>query len=520
MLQNVLHMLNLDHIDGPSTGLALVVISFIYWLQTYARYRRGYRADTLFGEQHGCQPMESRYPCKWPLGLDVLSAQFRAIAEKRLLAFQQPFLDKLGPNLELKILGSVGYTTFDPENVEAILSTRFEDYYLGSRRGGLFPFIGEGIFTQDGGPWKHSRELLRRPFLKTHYQDLKGFTKHIDRLIAKLHSFSPGAVIDLQPLFFQLTLATTAALIFGQPTENSENHEKADFASSFDCASLISSWRTRLQDLHWVYNPARYRKACKIVKDYADGFVRHALQKRGDKSNEEVSGHYPFVEDLATELEDSQLIRDQLVNILLAGRDTTACLISWAFFLLMRHPEVLSRLQCEMKSVLGDAAEISRLHIQKMDFLKCILNETLRLYPPIPINVRFAKNTTWLPRGGGPDGRSPVLVRRGMGVGFVPYYMHRRKDLYGADAMEFRPERWESTDLADIGYGYIPFHGGPRLCLGKDFALMEASSAIIRILQEFPDIRLPPGSPVVPIGQEKQDLTIFLKSAGGCKVIL
>ena len=70
--------------------------------------------------------MASRYPCKWPLGLDVLSAQFRAIAEKRLLAFQQPYVDSLGPNLELKILGTVGYTTFDPENVEAMLSTRFE----------------------------------------------------------------------------------------------------------------------------------------------------------------------------------------------------------------------------------------------------------------------------------------------------------------------------------------------------------------------------------------------------------
>ena len=91
----------------------------------------------------------------------------------------------------------------------------------------------------------------------------------------------------------------------------------------------------------------------------------------------------------------------------------------------------------------------------------------LRLYPPIPINVRFAKKTTYLPSGGGPDGTCPVLVRRGLNVGFVAYYMHRRKDLYGEDAMEFRPERWEGPGLRDIGWAYLPFHGGPRVCLGS-----------------------------------------------------
>ncbi|KAL8864690.1 MAG: hypothetical protein Q9174_007258, partial [Haloplaca sp. 1 TL-2023] len=165
----------------------------------------------------------------------------------------------------------------------------------------------------------------------------------------------------------------------------------------------------------------------------------------------------------------------------------------------------------------------------------------LRLYPPIPLNVRFANKTTWLPRGGEPDGKSPYLVRKGLGIGYVPYYIHRRKDIYGPDAMEFRPERWQGTELADVGWGYVPFHGGPRLCLGReyslrmlnimqapeltggdleDFAIAEASCLTIRILQEFPDLRLPPGEPVVPLGQEKQEVTITLKPAEGCKVLV
>lgn len=112
------------------------------------------------------------------------------------------------------------------------------------------------------------------------------------------------------------------------------------------------------------------------------------------------------------------------------------------------------------------------------------------------------------------------MLPKGMGVGLCPYHMHRSTDLYGEDAEEFRPERWLTGELDDIGHGYIPFFMGPRTCLGKDFSLTESSYAIIRILQEFPHIQLPPGTQVDPVGQERQNLTIVVSSADGCKVVL
>jgi cytochrome P450 len=75
--------------------------------------------------------------------------------------------------------------------------------------------------------------------------------------------------------------------------------------------------------------------------------------------------------------------------------------------------------------------------------------------------------TTVIPRGGGLDGLTTVLIPKGTGIGFSPYHMHRDKDLYGDDANEFRPERWEGSELKNIGWGYMPFHGGPRICLGS-----------------------------------------------------
>ena len=101
---------------------------------------------------------------------------------------------------------------------------------------------------------------------------------------------------------------------------------------------------------------------------------------------------------------------------------------------------------------------------------------------------------------------------------FSQYVNSRKKNLYGEDAYEFRPERWETGKLAGIGWAFFPFNGGPRICLGQDFALMEVSYAIIRLLQETLDIFLPLGEKVEKTGTERQKLTLVLSSADGCRV--
>ena len=198
---------------------------------------------------------------------------------------------------------------------------------MGSRRNALLPFIGEGIFVQDGPAWKHSREMLRRPFLKAHYQDLKAFNQHVGTLISKISS-STG-VVDLQPHFYNFTLATTTALLFGQTAKNIADEDQDTFAKRFDYASWVSSWRIRLQDFYWAWNTKKYRASCQTVKDFAGGFVKRALEETDKEKAEETSTGYEFIRDLYSELKDPVLVRDQLVNVLLAGRDTTACLLSW-----------------------------------------------------------------------------------------------------------------------------------------------------------------------------------------------
>jgi len=137
----------------------------------------------------------------------------------------------------------------------------------------------------------------------------------------------------------------------------------------------------------------------------------------------------------------------------------------------------------------------------------------------------MATKTTILPVGGGSDLQSPVLVPKGAAVAYSVYSMHRRPDLYGMDAELFRPDRWTEhmplyDDPVNAKWGYLPFNGGPRICLGMDFGLTEAAFAVVRLIQRYPNMKLPAAEKVELVGVEKQTMTLVMSSTNGCKVEL
>lgn len=189
--------------------------------------------------------------------------------------------------------------------------------------------IGEGIFTQDGQPWKHSRELMRRQFVRIQYQDLRVFEGPINELLAGLKS-SGSSIVDLQPFFFSFTLATTTSLLFGEPFAGLDPADHEQFGKNFNYVGLVTAIRTRLSDWCWLYNPPKFKKSCSIVKNYAMRYVKHALTDMEENGAEAAFERHPFIIDLYQELRDPSLVRDQLIHVLMAGRDTTACLLSWS----------------------------------------------------------------------------------------------------------------------------------------------------------------------------------------------
>ncbi|KAG9250648.1 cytochrome P450 [Emericellopsis atlantica] len=478
--------------------------------------------ERKFALENGCEPLRP-WSAKWPMGLDLLVKVFRYAREERVLRFFVDVIGDSGNTFEQRLLGVTGIDTIDPENIETILSTDFENFTLGLRPAHFKPLLGSGIFTQDGAAWKHSRQLLRPQFASNRRQNFEQIQRCVQGII---NDIPENGVVDLQPLCFKLTFSTTMFLLFGDAVEAMDwgkvVGQESRFSAAFSLGQDYLASRGRLNGLYWLVNDKKFREACRVCHEFVDGAVADALED-SDKKRAEKEESYVFIKALLQQTRDPKVLRDQCLNVLLAGRDTTGCCMAWSFRLLARHPHVLSRLRGEVAEHVGtgpEAALPTREQLKKMTYLGLVIKEVLRLYPSVPVNSRSAINTTTLPVGGGPDGRSPVLVPAGTAVGYCVYAMHRRKDLYGEDADEFRPERWEGDNLKNIGWGYLPFNGGPRVCLGQEFALLEVSYTLARFVQLFPRMEVSDMESDVRIGEEKQTLTLVVSCAEGCNLSL
>lgn len=188
--------------------------------------------------------------------------------------------------------------------------------------------FGDGIFTQEGPAWKHSRELLRPQLAYRQYEDLTLFREPTDDLLNALPA--AGGVVDLQPLFFRFTLDITTAFLFGESIhslKSPSNDQEDSFARSFDLAQKYVVNRFRLLDLYWLIGGREFRDACRRVHAFADQIIDQNLSDSEDELEE--GSRYVFLRTLSKVYTDRASLRGQIINILAAGRDTTACLLSW-----------------------------------------------------------------------------------------------------------------------------------------------------------------------------------------------
>lgn len=196
--------------------------------------------------------------------------------------------------------------------------------------------MGDGIFTQDEQAWKHSRELLRHRFARMQYQNLRGFRDHIEHLINVLRE--SNGVVNLQPHFYRLTLDTTIAMILGRPVQDFKDETGDRFSRAFTYSTLVTATRVRLGVNYWMYAPKGFHAACDTVRNYTQQFVGSVLDKEGvskdsmeDRESDSAQVERDnFIHDLNDEYHDVSRVRDQVLNILLAGRDTTATTMSFA----------------------------------------------------------------------------------------------------------------------------------------------------------------------------------------------
>ena len=209
------------------------------------------------------------------------------------------------------------------------------DFTLGAREQNFRPLLGHGIFTQNGAEWKQSRDLLRPIFNHHRTEYFTHIKQAVSNLLERTIEPTKEDFVDLQPLFFLLTLDVTTAAVLGTSTNSLQDQGGKlglAFASAFDTGQHYLAVRGRLGDLYWLFGGKKFRAACDFVHSFVDNIVADALNKKcGGRSSgpENEKENYLFIDALITKTRDPKVIRDQLVNVLLAGRDTTACLLSW-----------------------------------------------------------------------------------------------------------------------------------------------------------------------------------------------
>lgn len=203
-------------------------------------------------------------------------------------------------------------------------------------------------------------------------------------------------------------------------------------------------------------------------------------------------------------------IRDQLLNVFMAGYDTITIALTNIFFHMARNSTVFTKLREE---VLSCPVDIDTVGLQKLSYLQSIIKESLRLNPPLPLNSKIAIRDTVLPCGGGPDCNSPIFVRKGDIVVASIYALHRNEQVYGSDVHCFRPERWEKSQPSH--WEFLPFSAGPRVCPAQRLALAQISHAVFHLARHFSTIENRD-----PIFDYEEQYKISTESKRGAKVAL
>jgi cytochrome P450 len=304
-------------------------------------------------------------------------------------------------------------------------------------------------------------------------------------------------------------------MLSGSPPPHAEGFLDA-FSTGFNGCGM----RIALGPLKFLFPKGSWLKACKKVHSFADIYVRKALEFRNKRQldsaahdEESLTKQRTLLYNMALQTDNRSVLRDVIIQAMMAATETTASLISSAIHMLATHPSILEQLRSEISSL--GATPLTFESLGQLKYLQNVITETLRLHPVFPQNNRVALRDTVLPTGGGPNGTALVFAPAGTLFDTCFATLHRDKKIWGFDADEFRPSRWAAdATFSPSPYQFMPFGAGVRQCLAQQKATMEASYVIARMIQQFKEIRSEDDRPY------QAQVALTAKNLNGCHVAL
>ncbi|HEY6293298.1 MAG TPA: cytochrome P450 [Terriglobia bacterium] len=386
-----------------------------------------------------------------------------------------------------KVVNIPTYLVSHPRYIEEILVTNYRNFikaiYLRESRA----LFGDGLLTSDGDTWVRERRMGQRAFRHEHIDTYAGtIVSYTERL---LEPWRAGEVRDVHHEMMRLTLEIISRVLFGRNIADEIE----------DATSAINVYLEQFADRfgmyaipEWIPTPGnvRYRRAMRRLDRIIYDAIREGRQSDGQSNGDEESLLTAFLhaqQAYGFELTDRQL-RDEMATLFFTGHETTGLALTWTLFLLGEHPEAEAKLVQELDSVLGDRPA-TLADLPRMSYLDWVIKESLRLYPPAYGVVREALSDCEI--GG-------YTIPKGSTVAMFQWVVQRDGRFFD-EPDAFRPERWAGGLIDRLPkFAYFPFAGGPRVCIGKELALLETALVLATIMRRF-HFRTVPGHRTWPL---------------------
>ncbi len=401
------------------------------------------------------------------LGVGV---QFQYDPLRRLTAW----LREYGDVVHYRVAGTPWYLLGHPDDIASVLVGEHARYMKDELTHELARFVGRGLLTSEGSFWRRQRRIAAPSFQPRH---LVGFAATMtDRSQRMLATWPDASARDVHEDMMRLTLDIVLQTLFGAATI-------PDLDAVGDIVSLLMAdfqqnfltWRRLLPA--WFNREAIAR--IDGARDRLDAILYDIIRQRRAAADPEHDGDLlgrllAARDDDGSRMTDLQL-RDEVATLFLAGHETTALALSYALHLLAHHPDVQERLHAELEAVLdGGAAGLE--HVARLPFTDAVVRETLRLYPPAWVVGREALEDCTI---------AGWRIPRGAQV-LMPLWSVHRDPRWFEDPERFTPERWLGGLAERLPrFAYFPFGGGPRVCVGNHFAMLEAVLVLATVAQRY-----------------------------------
>ncbi|SDX61920.1 Cytochrome P450 [Amycolatopsis xylanica] len=372
------------------------------------------------------------------------------------------------------------YLVNHPDQAKHVLADNAANYHKGIGLREARAALGDGLLTSDGETWKRQRRTLQPVFQpKRIARQAEIVAAEVGALADRLRSKVDGEPIEILHEMTGLTLGVLGRTLLDAELGGYESlghsFEGVQDQAMFEAVTLgmVPAWLPLKKQL-------KFRESRHDLRRIADELVERRFA-------EELAGRDDVISRLITSgSDDRERMRDELITLLLAGHETTASTLGWAFHLIDEHPEVGERLHAEAVEVLGDRPP-SYEDLKSLTFTVSVIEEVMRLYPPVWLLPRIAQEEDVI------DG---YRIPAGSDVVVVPYAMHRHPGFW-TDPEKFDPGRFAPGVPRPPRYAYIPFGAGPRFCVGNSLGLMEAAFVLAVVARDLKLAKVP-GYEVVP----------------------